>query len=114
MLGVWLAPLVVSGGCSLAFVESPHVSAGKVECTHDYTLTLVDVAVAAAGVVTPFVLESARDRSVDDPNMVLYGALWVSGVVYGVSALIGMQRVKRCRRLEASMAQTAPSAAPQP
>lgn len=98
MLVAVVAASLLASGCSFVFVQSPHVVEGKVECTREFTLPLVDAAVGVTGIVTPFILEQLRDRSVDDPNMVLYVGMWAAGVAGAVSSIVGITKVKRCRR----------------
>lgn len=97
-LALAMAVLVTSTGCSIAFVEGPHVVEGKVTCTQEMTMPLVDAAVSVVSIATPFIFEAARDRSTMDPQIGLSVALWGVGLATAISAVIGVQKVKRCRR----------------
>jgi hypothetical protein len=97
-LALVMTVLVTSAGCSIAFVDGPHVVEGKVTCTQEMTLPLVDAAVAAVLIASPFIFEATRDRSTTDAQIGPSVVFWGAGLVTAVSAVIGMQRVKRCRR----------------
>jgi hypothetical protein len=105
-LALVMAVLVTSGGCSIAFVDGPHVEAGNVSCTEEMTLPLVDAAVAAVAIASPFIFEATRDRSTTDPQIGPSVVFWAAGLATAISAVIGMQRVKRCRRSIAANALT--------
>jgi hypothetical protein len=89
--------LVVSG-CSFALVEGPHVVAGKVECTQEMTVPLVDIGAAAVLIAAPFAYEFGRNRDTDDPHPIISAGMWAAGVVTAISAVYGVTKVKRCRR----------------
>jgi hypothetical protein len=108
-LAVVMAALVSSAGCSIAFVDGPHVVAGKVTCTEEMTLPLVDAAIAAVLIAGPFIHEFARDRS-SDPHVELSIVSWAAGLGTAISAVVGVRKVKRCRRSIAADALTAPPA----
>jgi hypothetical protein len=110
-LALVMAVLVTSAGCGVVFVEGPHVVEAKVTCTQEFTLPLVDVAVAVVGIATPFVIEETRDRSKDAPPMAFNIALWGVGLAAAISSVIGIQKVKRCRR---SVAAPLPASTPAP
>lgn len=120
VLALVLSALTVGSGCSVAFVEGPHVEAGKVTCTEDMKFPLLDAAAAAVLIATPFIFESQRDRSgepgfFNDPHPVISIGMWVAGLGAAVSAISGVRTVKRCRRSIQSQALTAPPpAAPMP
>lgn len=97
MLVALVAASLLSSGCSFVFVQSPHVVEGKVECTREFTLPLVDAAVGVTAAATPFLLEELRDRT-DSVNLPLYYGLWAVGVAGVISSIIGITKVKRCRR----------------
>jgi hypothetical protein len=108
-LALVMAVLVTSAGCGVVFVEGPHVVEAKVTCTQDFTLPLVDVAVAVVGIATPFILDAtALDGK---PNFVVYSGMWITGVAAAISSVIGIQKVKRCRR---SVAAPLPASTPAP
>jgi hypothetical protein len=111
-LALVMAVLVTSGGCSIAFVDGPHVVAGKVTCTEEMTLPLVDAAVAAVAITTPFIFEATRDRSTVDPQIEASVLFWAIGLGTAISAVVGVRKVKRCRRSIAADALTQPQ--PQP
>jgi uncharacterized membrane protein AbrB (regulator of aidB expression) len=106
-LAVVMAALVSTAGCSIAFVDGPHVVAGKVTCTEEMTLPLVDAAIAAVAITAPFIHEFTRDRS-SDPLVELSVVSWAVGLGTAISAIVGVRKVKRCRRSIAADALTAP------
>jgi len=107
-----MAVVVSSAGCGVLFVEGPHVVEAKVTCTQEFTLPLVDAAVAVVGIATPFILQSTL-RS--DSYNVLYVGLGVTGVAAAISSAIGIQKVKRCRRsVAAPMPVSTPTPMPTP
>lgn len=111
-----LVLLVATSGCSIVLVKPMHVTpSGEIACTRSYTVPLVDAAGAVAGLGTPLLLAAIRDRQRDQLNVPLSLGLAVTGVVYAISTVIGVTRVNRCRRLQASVAATAqPAATPAP
>lgn len=88
---------LATSGCSLVFVEKPHVEAGKVTCTESMKFPAIDAVVGVVGIATPFILEATRDRSVDNPNWPVYVGLWGAGVIGAISAVVGYRKVHRCR-----------------
>jgi hypothetical protein len=101
---------LASSSCSFVFVDSPHVTpAGQVECTSERTMPLVDALVGVTGIVAPFVKESLRDRQTENPNLLLDIGIWAAGLGYTISAIWGISKVKRCRRLRASMELSKPT-----
>ena len=100
-LALVMAALLTSG-CGVVFVEGPHVVEGKVTCTQEMALPLVDAAVAAVAITSPFIYEAARNRSTMDPQIGISVAMWGVGLATAISAVIGIKKVQRCRRTVAA------------
>ncbi len=90
--------MLATSGCSVVFVDGPTLVGDKVVCTESMTLPLVDGAVAAVGLATPVILESMRNRGIDDANIPLYVGVAAVGAAALVSTVIGVTKVRRCRR----------------
>ena len=101
---VALATAILLSGCSVLFVEKVRVTGDHVSCTDSYTYPLVDGAVGVVGIATPFILEALRDRRASNPNFALYIPLWTAGVIGAVSSVVGMTRVRHCRRVRPAAA----------
>ncbi len=120
VLALVLSALTVGSGCSVAFVEGPHVEAGKVTCTEDMKFPLLDAAAAAVLIATPFIFEAQRDRQgepgfFNDAHPVISIGMWVAGLGTAISAISGVRTVKRCRRsIQSQQLTTPPPAAPMP
>lgn len=114
VLALVLSAATVGSGCSVAFVEGPHVEAGKVTCTEEMKLPLLDFAAAAVLIATPFIYEFSRDRATDDPHPIISTGMWIVGLGTAISGISGVRTVKRCRRSIQSQALTAPPAGPMP
>jgi hypothetical protein len=101
-LALVMAVLVTSAGCGVVFVEGPHVVEGKVTCTQEMTLPLVDAAVAAVSVVgfVYMARPGVAERTQTDV-VVSFGVLGV-GLATAISSVIGIKKVKRCRRTVAA------------
>lgn len=94
-----VAMAILLSGCSILFVEKVRVTGDHVSCTDSYTYPLVDGAAGVAGIATPFILEALRDRRASNPKFALYVPLWTAGVIDAVSSIVGMARVRHCRRV---------------
>jgi hypothetical protein len=119
VLALVLSALTVGSGCSVAFVNGPHVEAGKVTCTEEMKFPIIDAAAAVVLIAAPFIQESQRDRQAEmgffnEPHPVISIGMWAGGLAAAISAIYGVRTVKRCRRSIASQTLTAPAAAPMP
>lgn len=97
------ALLVFLGACSYRYVVPPPENRSVVmttPCTADKTWPWIDVAIAASALVgTTATLLVARETCGDGCGDVgLVGIFYLAVPVSGISALVGSDRVDRCRR----------------
>jgi hypothetical protein len=102
VLALVMAVLVTSAGCGVVFVEGPHVVEAKVTCTHEMTLPLVDAAVSLVSLVGFVYMARPGVAERTQTDVVLSFGLLGVGLATAVSSVIGIQKVKRCRRTVAA------------
>jgi hypothetical protein len=81
-------------GCSLLTVHGPHtteVTTNRPSCTDNYLLPVID-SVLAAGTATGALYFSSTG---DELGVVVEGGF---AVAFGINALVGISRVKSCKR----------------
>lgn len=86
--------LVALSGCSVLTVNGPHsmeVATNRPNCTDSYVLPAIDAVIAAATATGMIYFISKGDEL----GTMVEGAFALG---FGINALVGMGRVKRCKR----------------
>ena len=107
---------VLGSGCSFAFVKGPpsgHESLQDFSCTEGRTVPVLDATWAGLGAVV-LVAALAEDPNSGSGDAIKSISTIVGGgslALWGLSALVGVDRVDRCRAAKAELARRSQEAA---
>lgn len=105
ILIVALAPFVF-GGCGLLFTHGPpvgHENMTTFACTESVTLPVVDVVWGLLNIGGAIIIAGDKDQYANPDAAVASGIIW--GIVSGVSAGVGFDRVKKCVAAKRALAE---------